>query len=93
MAPNEAAAVGRPQVQTAIANIFKAGITGIKLTTAEIWGNEDAITEEGSFELNIKDGTVVEKGKYLVLWKKENGKWKLHRDAFNSNLPVPAPSK
>lgn len=92
MAPNSPAAEGRPAIISAIAGIFKSGITGAKLTTKEIWGDEKAITEEGSFELNIKDGTVVEKGKYLVLWKKEDGKWKLHRDAFNSNMPA-APVK
>lgn len=88
MAPNSPAAEGRAAIISAISGIFKSGITGIKLTTKEIWGNENTITEEGGFELNIKDGTVVEKGKYLVLWKKEDGKWKLHRDEFNSNMPL-----
>ena len=93
MGPNQEAAVGRPQVLSAISSIFQSGITGIKLTTADVWGDENSIVEEGAFELNIKDGTVVEKGKYLVLWKKEDGKWKLFRDCFNSNQPIPLPAK
>ena len=27
--------------------------------------------------------------KYIVLWKKAAGRWKLFRDIFNSNLPAP----
>lgn len=93
MAPNSESAVGRAQLTSALGEITKSGITGIKLTTAEIWGDENNITEEGTFDLNIKDGTVVDKGKYLVLWKKEDGKWKIHRDSFNSRLPLAPAAK
>jgi ketosteroid isomerase-like protein len=62
---------------------------GIELATLEVWGDQNYITEEGVFTLKSKDGTQVEKGKYLVLWKKEDGKWKLHRDMSNTDLPLP----
>jgi ketosteroid isomerase-like protein len=88
MHPNNPSAEGRPAIISAVAGIFNSGITGIKLHSKEIWGGENTITEEGGFELNIKDGTVVEKGKYLVMWKKEDGKWKIHRDMFSSDLPL-----
>lgn len=91
MSPNSDIISGREALVSAFSSIFKSGITGIKLTTTEIWGDENTITEEGAMQLKIKDGTVVEKGKYLVIWKKEDGKWKLHRDCYNSNLPL-APS-
>lgn len=88
MSPNGPSAEGRAAITSAISGILKSGITGIKFSTTQIWGDSTNITEEGSFDLNIKDGTVVEKGKYVVLWKKEDGKWKLHRDCFNSNMPM-----
>lgn len=91
MNPNEETAVGRKAIQSVFAGIMNAGITGIKIQTAEIWGDENCITEEGTLAINIKDGTVVGKGKYLVLWKKEDGKWKIHRDAYSFNTP-PAPA-
>lgn len=31
------------------------------------------------------DGKTVRKGKYLVVWKKIDGEWKVVADAFNSN--------
>ena len=61
---------------------------GLTLTTLEVWGDENFITEEGVFEVKGKDGNQLDKGKYLVVWKKEDGKWKLHRDLSNSDLPL-----
>jgi len=46
------------------------------------------ITEEGVFEINLKDGKQIDKGKYVVVWKKEDGKWKLYRDMSNTDLPL-----
>jgi len=46
MAPNGPSAEGRSAVISAVSGIFKAGITGIKLHSNEIWGDENAITEE-----------------------------------------------
>jgi ketosteroid isomerase-like protein len=69
-------------------SFITAGMRGLELTTIEIWGDENYITEEGLIVIKAKDGTQLDKGKYLVLWKKENGKWKLHRDISNSDLPV-----
>lgn len=60
----------------------------IRLKTIEIWGDENFITEEGTLEVYVKGGTLVDKGKYLVLWKKEDGVWKLYRDLFNSDMPA-----
>ena len=62
----------------------------IKLTTLEVWGDENFIAEEGLLEIKTKEGAQIDKGKYIVLWKKEGGKWKLHRDMSNSDLPATA---
>ena len=62
----------------------------IKLTTVEVWGDENFIAEEGLLEINTKEGAQIDKGKYICLWKKEAGKWKLHRDMSNSDLPATA---
>jgi len=71
---------------------FFSGLTkmgaGISLTTLEVWGDENYITEEGLLEIKLKDGKIADKGKYIVVWKKEDGKWKLHRDLSNSDLPL-----
>jgi ketosteroid isomerase-like protein len=68
---------------------FIKGVGGVvTLTTTEVWGDENYITEEGLFEIKSKEGAQLDKGKYIVLWKKEVGKWKLHRDIATTDLPL-----
>jgi ketosteroid isomerase-like protein len=61
--------------------------TGNKQCSIFAFGNKWTKTI-GLFEVSSKDGNQLDKGKYLVLWKKENGKWKLHRDISNIDLPL-----
>jgi ketosteroid isomerase-like protein len=68
----------------------KMGITNIGLTTEEVMGGKDAVVEVGKYEMFVGNKVSVEKGKYIVVWKEENGKWKMHRDIWNSDAPPPA---
>ena len=71
-----------------------AGIENLKLTVTEVIGDKDLISEEGTFEILANDGSLIDKGKYIVIWKTEDGKWKKYRDIFNSDMPpVPPPTK
>jgi len=87
MAPGGPAVEGRSNIQTAISGILQSGITAIDLRTINVYGTEDLIAEEGEHTLFVGDQAVGE-DKYIVLWKKEDGRWKLFRDIFNSNLPA-----
>ena len=73
----------------------KMGITNIALTTEEVMGGKDAVVETGKYELFVGDKVSAEKGKYIIVWKEDNGKWKMHRDIWNSDAPPPpaAPAK
>jgi ketosteroid isomerase-like protein len=81
--------VGRPAIQSAFSGIINSGITKADMKTKNVYGNEDMVAEEGVVNLYVKDQNVAEE-KYIVLWKKEDGKWKMFRDISNSNLPAPA---
>jgi len=81
------AITGRKNIQSALSGIIKSGVSRADLRTVEVWGTEDLITEEGEISLFVEEAEVYQ-GKYIVVWKKDNGKWKLFRDIFNSNLPA-----
>ena len=85
---NMPAITGQANLVKVWGGFINAGIARIELNTTEVWGDENYITEYGTFVLKAKDSTQLDKGKYLVLWKKENGKWKFHRDISNSDLPA-----
>jgi ketosteroid isomerase-like protein len=88
MVSNSPSIKGQDKLTAFWGGFIRLGIGGITLTTSEVWGDENFITEEGLFEIKSKDGAQLDKGKYIVIWKKEDGKWKLHRDLSNTDLPL-----
>jgi ketosteroid isomerase-like protein len=92
MGPNMPAAKGKAAIQSTFGGMFAAmGPIGITLTAGEVSGTEDMVNEVGVYSMTDKDGKEIDKGKYIVLWKMEDGKWKLHRDIWNSDMPPPPP--
>jgi uncharacterized protein (TIGR02246 family) len=79
------AVVGRQNIQSVLSTIMQSGITRVDLRTVEVWGDEDMVVEEGELTLFAGEESADE-GKYMVLWKKVDGNWKLFRDIFNSDL-------
>ncbi len=69
--------------------VFDSGIKGASLATVEVETHGDTAYEVGKFELRDADGTVLDHGKYVVIWKKEGTSWKLHRDIWTTSV-VPA---
>ena len=69
------------------------GIKNVKLTTEEVMGSGDVVVETGTYDLIGAADKSMDKGKYVVAWKQEDGKWKMHRDIFTSSVAPPAPKK
>ncbi|NRB39771.1 MAG: DUF4440 domain-containing protein [Pseudomonadales bacterium] len=61
------------------------GVKGIKLDILEVEDHGDSAVDIGEYTLSGENDQVLDKGKYLVLWKNEAGSWKLDRDMWNSN--------
>jgi ketosteroid isomerase-like protein len=66
---------------------FDAGIKKLSLETVNVESGGKIATETGKFTLYDANDKVIDAGKYLVLWKNEDGKWKLFRDMWNSSSP------
>jgi uncharacterized protein (TIGR02246 family) len=87
--PNEGVVSGRAAIERFWKAAIDAGVKGVELKTAEVEGLGDSAVETGTYTLSGKDGTTLDRGKYLVLWKRSGGAWRIHRDCWNSNEPVP----
>lgn len=76
----------------AIARFWQGAIDmGVKkatLRTIEIDAHGTTAIETGAYTLNGARGKKLDNGKYVVVWKRERGDWKLHWDMFNSNNPA-----
>jgi ketosteroid isomerase-like protein len=91
MLPNAPAVIGRKNIQSKYAGFIKGGVTKLGLTVVNLYCSENILGEEGAYTFATKDGHQIDKGKYVVLWKKDaDGNWKILRDCINSDLPVPA---
>jgi len=60
------------------------GITEVVLKTSSVEGLGAGAVEVGEYNLIVGAG-IVNTGKYLVVWRREDGRWKLHRDIWNAN--------
>lgn len=57
----------------------------IELPIGNVYGNEELVVEEGLYNFPDGKGGSVDNGKFIALWKQEDGKWKLYREIWNSN--------
>ncbi|MGH9895019.1 MAG: DUF4440 domain-containing protein [bacterium] len=77
---------------TAIQRFWQGAVDmGLKeavLETLEVEAHGDTAHEVGCYTLKTGGGQVADAGKYLVVWKKEGGAWKLHRDIWTTSRPA-----
>lgn len=82
---------GTKQIQKFWQGILDSGIRGVTLKTLEAEGHATTAHEVGQYELRDAAGKLVDRGKYVVIWKRDGGKWKLHRDIWTTSLPPAKP--
>lgn len=90
MGPNEKAVIGRPAIQKVFSGWIKGGMPTFTMKTIEIWGNEEMMAAEEEWAFSDKDGKILDSGKSIELFKMEDGKWRMYRDCYNSDMPCPA---
>ena len=69
---------------------IRMGVKGLKLDITDISGGGNLYAETGTYEMLGADNKSLDKGKYVVVWKKDNGNWKIYRDIWNTNMAPPA---
>jgi uncharacterized protein (TIGR02246 family) len=47
----------------------------------------------GLYKVFAKDGAMLDRGKYMEIWRKQDDKWWLYRDTWNTSLPASAAEK
>ena len=78
---------GREGIQKFWQGALGSGIAAVSLKTLEVYAQGAAATEVGHYELRDRTGKVLDQGKYIVIWHRENTHWRLLRDMFSTNLP------
>lgn len=81
---------GRIQIQEFWAAVIAGGATGGDLETEEVFGADSLALERGRYTIAGPGGATVDRGKYIVIWKRHNGGWQLYRDIWNSSVAAVA---
>jgi ketosteroid isomerase-like protein len=89
--PNSAAANGKGM---GAMSRFIAGmqLSKFDVKTGELTPSGDMIIETGTWAIGVT-GKELDKGNYMVAWKQEGSHWKIWRDIWNSENPLPGNSK
>src|SRR5256885_15765136 len=83
--PNMEAVSGNTAITSAWGGAINAGVRDVQLNVVDLTGNKDMLTETGKYVVNGSKTETPDKGKYIVVWKPENGTWKRFRDIWNSD--------
>ena len=87
--PNADAASGTDAIEQYWQSFFDLGIAGAQPKTEEVIPMGGYALETGQYSVFGRDGSQVDRGKIMVLWKNEGGAWKMHRDTWNSSVSLP----
>lgn len=79
---------GREAIESFWRGAMGMGIASVKLETVEVEGQGDLAVEVGRYTLAGADGGALDNGKYVVVWHRDAGTWKLHRDIWTTSRPA-----
>ncbi len=90
MPPNSESVNGRAAIEDFFAGFHASGL-GVEIQDTEAYAHGDVGYKVGTYTISDADGATVDEGKYVEIWRYIDGSWQMHRDIFNSNVPLAAP--
>ena len=84
--PGSDVVTGREAITTFWSVVMGAGIAAARLETVELEARGDLAVEVGRYTLSGADGGAIDQGKYVVVWKRTDGEWRIHRDIWSTSV-------
>ena len=63
------------------------GLKKAEIEIIQAEGLGDTAIDEGRYKLFLGNGQQADHGKYIVIWRKVGGSWKMDLDIWNSSMP------
>jgi len=86
--PNGKVIIGKQGIGEFWKGAMDMGIKTLEMHTDEVELFEDTAIEVSQATLLAEENHVIDEIKYIVIWKRQDGNWKIHRDMFNSNRTI-----
>lgn len=87
--PNEPIRRGSKSLREFWSGFLGLGKVDVTLVADDVMQSCDMATEIGTYKLSIappNGAPIADTGKYVVTWRKSNGRWRAVADIFNSDL-------
>jgi ketosteroid isomerase-like protein len=88
--PNSDVVIGRAAISAVNSQWVNLGIKEFREETTAFYGNEEYLIDEGTYYVRYGKNNTIDKGKYLNVWKKEDGDWKMFTNMWNTSMPATA---
>ena len=79
--------IGRAAIAQLTKEYLQTGVSEFREETTDFYGDEHLLIDQGSYVMVYGKEKTRETGKYLNVWKKEDGVWKIHCNIWNTNAP------
>jgi ketosteroid isomerase-like protein len=83
LASNRSPIRGRAAIESVFKFTNRPGHT-LEFQSAELDVQGSTAIEIGAYVRRLKDGSTFSRGRYIVIWKRTDGEWKIHRDMYTS---------
>lgn len=84
--PGVPAVMGRDSIRSFFYNGGNNTDAKIDLPAGNFYGNADLVVEDGTYSFPDGKGGIADKGKFIAIWKQEDGQWKLYREIWNTDI-------
>lgn len=74
-------------IENAWGTLLRMGIKELNLSSTDITGSPAFIIETGKYEMKDEKKSLLDEGKYVVVWEKRNNEWKIYRDIACTSKP------
>ena len=94
--PNRPMILDREGIQASVQASFDAGAGDLQATVIDLHVSGDMAHDVGKYSLTVQpeEGEAFSiSGKFVTIWKRENGSWKIDVDIWHSSVPLPAPEE
>jgi ketosteroid isomerase-like protein len=81
---------GRQAIEKFWQGALAGGMKSLTLTLRDLEGSSDVRVETGTYAAFGANHSELGRGEYLLVWKREDGSWKIHRDYGHPGGAVPA---
>lgn len=88
MPPNALVVEGLDSISKLNEDWVNYGLHDFVEKSSRMYGCGDLIVDEGIYLLRYGPTNTTDEGKYLNIWKKEDGIWKIHANMWNTSLPL-----